>query len=143
MPSSSLSILALTLKAALLASVCCAAEPAASPVASPPIELFPTDARRWSQNAAAIVQTDLSQAVPASALIEGVRQKGKWKLLPYATAEWEGWALSCYAGTGAPAVSVPVKAKGWHAIYLGLATTSNAIVPTVNIRWPSGPLRKR
>ncbi len=132
MPSSSHSILALTLKTALIASVCCAAEPAASLVASPPTDLFPTDARRWSQNAAAIVQTDLSQAAPASALIKGVRQKGKWKLLPYATADREGWALSCYAGTGAPAVSVPMKAQGWHAIYLGLATTSNAIVPTAN-----------
>ena len=105
---------------------------AAEAVTKPPADLFPTDARRWLQNPSAIMMTDLSQAEPASALIKGLRQKGKWKALPYATAEWEGWALSCFSGTGAPQVSVPLRVKGWHAIYIGLATTSNPIVPTAN-----------
>jgi hypothetical protein len=87
-------------------------------------ELFATDSRRWSQSAAATVYRDLSQCAPPSALITGLRQKGKWKMIPCATAEWTGTALSIYSATNPPPVRLALPERGWHAIYLGLATTS-------------------
>ena len=45
--------------------------------------------------------------------------------MPYATADFKGWALSAYAATAAPVVRVPLKAHGWHAVYLGISTVSN------------------
>ncbi len=89
-----------------------------------PAELLPTDSRRWSQAGAGVVITDLSTVEPAKALTKGLRQKAMWKLLPFATAEMQGWALSCYSGTGAPLVRVPLAPRGWHAIYVGMATVS-------------------
>jgi hypothetical protein len=111
----------------LCASLCAAAEPKAKGKAATPAattELFPTDSRQWSQAKTAIVLSDLSQAEPASSLIKGQREKGKWKTIPFATADMKGWALSCYAYTGAPIVSLPLKDKGWHAVYVGASTVS-------------------
>ena len=93
---------------------------AVKPAATAPPELLPADSRRWTRAGDAVVLADLSRAEPASALITGKREKGKWKLLPFSTADMEGRALSCYSGTGAPKVSVPLAARGWHSIYVGI-----------------------
>jgi hypothetical protein len=87
-------------------------------------DLFPNDSRRWSLASGAEVLTDFSKAEPATALITAKREKGKWKLIPFATADWKGLALSAYGGTAPPPVRLPLSARGWHAIYIGLATTS-------------------
>lgn len=68
--------------------------------------------------------TDLSKVEPASALITGKREKGKWKMIPFTTAELTGTALSIYSGTNPPVVRLPLSQRGWHAVYIGLATTS-------------------
>ena len=96
---------------------------AADPKAASP-EFFSHDSRRWSQTSKGVVLTDLSKAEPASALIEGKRQKGKWKLIPFATADMTGTALSIYGATKPPMVRLPLAERGWHAVYVGLATTS-------------------
>lgn len=87
-------------------------------------EYFKQDSRSFSQSASAIVHHDLSKAEPASALITGRRQKGRWKQIPFETAEWKGTALSIYGATNPPTVRLPLAERGWHAIYVGLATTS-------------------
>jgi hypothetical protein len=112
----------------LLTSLCLGAE---QPVVNPP-EYFPTDSRRWTQQSTATVLTDLSQVEPATALTRGQREKGKWKVLPFSTAAMQGWALSCYAGTGAPPVRLPLAARGWHAIYVGLSTVSTGFKEAKN-----------
>lgn len=71
-----------------------------------------------------MVITDLSKMEPASALITGKRQKGKWKMVPFATADMKGTALSIYSATNPPVVKLPLAERGWHAVYVGLATTS-------------------
>ena len=109
-----------------------AAEKAAAPVVSAPPELHPTDSRRWSRAADAVVLTNLSEVEPASALVTGQRAKGKWKVLLFATAELTGSALSCYSGTGAPEVSLPLAARGWHAVYIGLSTVSTGFKEAKN-----------
>ncbi len=95
-------------------------------------EMLPADSRRWSHVSEAVVLADLSKAEPASALVTGKREKGKWKLLPFETAEMKGAALSCYSGTGAPKVSVPLAARGWHAIYVGMSTVSTGFKEAKN-----------
>lgn len=87
-------------------------------------ERLPHDSRNLSQFANSILLTELSNAEPAATLTLGKRQKGKWKVLPWSTAEMKGTALSCYSATNPPTVKIPLPARGWHAIYLGICTTS-------------------
>lgn len=99
----------------LLASLCFHAKAA---------DYLPHDSRALSQNARAVVLTDLSKMQPAAALITGKRQKGKWKMIPFTTAELKGTALSVYSATNPPLIKLPLEQKGWHGVYIGLATTS-------------------
>lgn len=102
------------------------------PVAPTSVEMMPTDARRWSQHGKAVMLTDLSQVTPGTALTKGMREKGKWKVIPFATAEMKGWALSTYAFTKAPVVDLPLHAKGWHAVYLGVSSVSTGFRESKN-----------
>lgn len=106
----------------ILTSVVCVAL-ATRAIASPE-EYLQNDSRRLSKASAAIILTDLSKMEPAAALITGKRQKGKWKMIPFTTAELKGTALSIYSATNPPVVSLPLAQRGWHGIYIGLATTS-------------------
>lgn len=91
---------------------------------NPTPDLFPNDSRGWSRVSQAVVLTDFAKAAPASALITGKREKGKWKLIPFATSDMKGLALSAYGGTAPPVVRLPLEPRGWHAVYVGLSTTS-------------------
>ena len=123
--SCTLGVILLAAVFSLSPSVALQAAAKATPVAGQPsTELFPRDSRRWSRVGEAVILTDLSKVQPASALTTGRREKGKWKVIPYATADLKGMALSAYAYTAPQAVSLPVEARGWHAVYVGLATTS-------------------
>lgn len=101
-----------------------AAEPPATSGTSAPIEFFPTDSRNWSRTADSVLLTDFSKAEPASALIMGHREKGKWRLIPFSTKDAQGTALSIYSQTSPPVVNLPLAARNWHAVYIGLATVS-------------------
>ncbi len=98
--------------------------PAAKPATAAQTEFFPSDSRWWSRAKDAVLLADFSKAEPASALVTGPREKGKWKVIPFATADLAGSALSCYAITAPAPVRLPLAARGWHAVYVGLATTS-------------------
>ncbi len=87
-------------------------------------EYYKNDSRTFAQADRATVHDDLAKMQPASALITGKRQKGKWKMIPFATADLKGMALSIYSATNPPPVRLPLAERGWHAVYLGLATTS-------------------
>jgi hypothetical protein len=110
--------------AALFIGLGFAAEPIVEAPNAHPVELLPTDSRRWSQSESAVILSDLSKAEPAAALTKGRREKGRWKVLPYATADSQGWALSTYSLTEAPVVRLPLEQRGWYAIYVGVATMS-------------------
>lgn len=105
----------------VLATCVLFAFPTGSPGAD---DLFRHDSRRWSRAGEAVVHTDLAKVEPASALVSGRREKGKWKTLPFATAELEGTALSIYSATNPAPVRLALSERGPHAVYLGLATTS-------------------
>ncbi|MEK6257873.1 MAG: hypothetical protein AABP62_04555 [Planctomycetota bacterium] len=109
--------------AVLLGCFChhAAADDTSTPAAP---EYFSTDSRRWSRVDEAVMLTDFSKAEPATALVTGKREKGKWKLIPWASAESQGTALSAYSQTNPAVVRLPLAARGWHAVYVGLATVS-------------------
>ena len=102
---------------ALLTAVPCAGQ-------SPCPSLFPTDSRVWSRAGEARIVSDLSRVQPASAVTADRREKGKWKVLSYATEDWQGQALSVFRSTEAPTVRLPLEARGWHAVYVGVCTVS-------------------
>lgn len=66
-----------------------------------------------------ILITDLSLCTPEAAL-SNQRNPGCWKVLPYATPGFSGKCLWALNRTGAAELTLPLNARGWHAIYLGL-----------------------
>lgn len=88
---------------------------------------LPDDARQWSGHAKSLILADLSRAQPAAALTGGARKPGTWKVVDYAVGQLRGNALSVFAETGAPKVSVKLGREGTFAIYIGLVTTSNGL----------------
>ena len=97
---------------------------AAEPATKLNAEMLLNDSRLWSQSGSAIVLKDFSKVEPASAITNGRREKAKWKVIPFATADFEGSALSTYAFTDVLTISLPLPAHGWHAISLGISTVS-------------------
>ena len=104
-----------------------AAEPKASVTSQPPAELFPTDSRRWSRASEAKLVTDLSKAQPAAALTTGPREKGKWKVLPFAAGDIKGHALSTFRASESADVRIPLDTAGWHAVHVGVCTVSGGL----------------
>ncbi|MBM3500728.1 MAG: hypothetical protein FJX74_18880 [Armatimonadetes bacterium] len=78
------------------------------------------DAGTWERAGEAMLISDLSVCTPKDALSPR-RERGRWKVLDYATAAFQGRCLSALPDTAAPPVTLPLEAAGWHAVYLGLA----------------------
>ncbi|MDQ3625419.1 MAG: hypothetical protein M3463_23575 [Verrucomicrobiota bacterium] len=91
------------------------------------LQWLPNDARQWARYDRSILVTDLRQATPASALTQGKREKGKWKVLPFETADFKGYALSIYGRTEPAPVRLPLTVSGWHAVYVGVCTVSGGL----------------
>jgi hypothetical protein len=83
----------------------------------------------WTRASQAVVLTDMNQCAPASALSPRLK-KGCWKVLPYETTSGLKGTMA-WAGpeADAPELTLPLKVKGWHAVFVGLFSTSE--VPTV------------
>jgi hypothetical protein len=85
-----------------------------------PVRPYPgVDAAAWERADEAVLIRDLSVCRPKDALSDR-RRRGRWKVLEYATAGFEGKCLAALPDTGAPPVTLPLGVAGWHAIYLGL-----------------------
>lgn len=143
-----LALVALMMIAMLFTGRGAAAEPAAAVKEPDPTraELLPTDSRRWRRSREAVILSDLSKVEPATALTKGRREKGRWKVIPFATADSQGWALSAYSFTGAPLVTLPIEQRGWHAIYVGVATVSTGFKEAKNglrVKLSDEPVFKR
>ncbi len=79
------------------------------------------EADRWEKSKEAIMFSDMTKVVPKTALTEDVRRKRQWKVLDYETVDGlKGKSIACTPDTGAPAVTLPLNAKGWYAVYVGL-----------------------
>jgi len=62
--------------------------------------------------------SDLSQCLPASALVK-TRQQSKWQLIDYQTDTVNGTMVVAGSYIDAPQLTLPLRAKGWHAVYVG------------------------
>ena len=79
------------------------------------------EADKWERSKEAIILSDMTKVEPKSALTFDVRRKRQWKVLDYETKDGlKGNSISCTPDTGAPAVRLPLNAKGWYAVYVGL-----------------------
>lgn len=76
---------------------------------------------KWERSKEAIILSDMTKVTPGSALTYDIRRKRQWKVLDYETKDGlKGNSISCTPDTGAPAVTLPLNAKGWYAVYVGL-----------------------
>lgn len=98
-------------------STCQSAAQASENVKSPPVGMA---AAAWQRAGDAILISDLSVCTPRSALVDH-RAHGKWKVLEYETPSFAGRCVAAGPLTDAPPLTLPVKVRGWHAVYLGLA----------------------
>ncbi len=80
----------------------------------------------WMNASKAVVISDMTRCTPSSALSPNVG-KGRWKILPYVLRGGQRGKMVC-AGqeTGAPPLRLPLGASGWHAIFVGVFSTSEA-----------------
>lgn len=67
----------------------------------------------------AIIISDMSRCTPKAALSD-TTQPGKWRLLPYQTADIKGVMIAAGSFINAPEVTLSPKVTGWHAVYLGV-----------------------
>lgn len=98
--------------AAYLAASCPSARPAAESA-----RVLPPDTGR-----PIILHADLSRCLPASALSRTF-EKGRWQLIDYATAEFEGTMVSALPEDACGELQLPLGATGPHKIYLGINYT--------------------
>jgi hypothetical protein len=77
-------------------------------------------ASAWSNGSTAVVLSDMGKCSPTSALSPRLAKK-HWKLIPYETVEGISGKLAwaCFDAS-APALSLPLDTRGWHAIYVGI-----------------------
>lgn len=81
--------------------------------------LFESD--QWQRSAEATIISDMSEVTPDSALTFDVRRKRRWKVLEYETKDGlKGKCISSLPDTGAPEVTLPLNARGWYAVYIGM-----------------------
>ena len=65
-----------------------------------------------------ITVSDMSHCTPSTALSRQRRQ-AKWQLIPYEAEGISGTMIGAASFIDAPDVTLPLKATGWHAIYVG------------------------
>ncbi|MBI3922684.1 MAG: hypothetical protein HY318_14780 [Armatimonadetes bacterium] len=80
-------------------------------------------AMEWANGLNPVVLSDMGQCTPASALAPHAR-RGHWRLIDYEGGGWKGRMVWASEETAAPPLTLPLQARGWHAIYLGLADPS-------------------
>lgn len=65
--------------------------------------------------------SDLSTCKPKKALSRTFAED-KWRIMPYSADSVDGKMVSAMSFVDAPAITVPVDVKGWHAVYIGIWT---------------------
>ncbi|PKO18183.1 MAG: hypothetical protein CVU38_21615, partial [Chloroflexi bacterium HGW-Chloroflexi-1] len=82
--------------------------------------------------------TDMSQCQPGAAL-SAQAQRGRWQLASYKTDEVSGAMVLARTETGAPEITLPLQARGWHAIYLGFMGDTWAGRPLLRVKLSGDP----
>jgi hypothetical protein len=85
-----------------------------------------SSARNWARAAEFVLLTDMTAGLPASAFSPHFHH-GRWKAIPYETVDrMAGTMIWASPLTDAPEVRIPLDVTGWHAIFIGLFSTSEA-----------------
>ena len=80
-------------------------------------------ARKWANVSKARLLMDMSLCHPASALTPQART-GHWQVVPYELVDGkQGKLLWAAMEQNAPEIRLPLGAKGWHAIFVGIYAT--------------------
>ena len=79
------------------------------------IDLF---ADRWLHGTPTYL-TAMERCSPSTALAPDAR-RGRWRVLPYRSQRLSGNAIAAGQETQAPPVTLPLPARGWHAVSIGV-----------------------
>ncbi len=71
-----------------------------------------------------IYLADLDRCAPADAW-SSEAAPGRWRRLPYETADFKGAMMTAGPETRAPRLTYPLRAEGWHAISIGIHATGH------------------
>jgi len=83
-------------------------------------------ASQWDRASDEVVLADMTGCLPAAALSPTLKH-GHWKTIPYETIEgMVGSMIWASPLTDAPEVRLPLGVTGWHAIFAGIFSTSEA-----------------
>ena len=81
-------------------------------------------ALEWAHSGKATVLRDMGKVEPTSALTQRAK-RNRWKLVPYEIGNHEGRMIWASDETHAPEVKLPLNARGWHAVFVGIASPSS------------------
>jgi len=106
-------------------------------LAAPPVRsgAFATE---WSNGIRPAVITDMGLCAPRNAL-SSKAEKGCWQLVDYETDSMKGRMLWASEEAEAAPLTLPLNTKGWHAIFVGLATSSSIFESHALLRLTSDP----
>lgn len=101
-----------------------------------------TNSSAWANEARAIWMTDMTRCSPSSALASTMK-RGHWKTYPYElTTKQKGTLVWTSANAKAPALHLPLGAKGWYAIFVGLFSGANASTAWIKLNTDVAPLER-
>lgn len=81
-------------------------------------------ASAWANASKAVVISDMSKCVPASAFSKKLKMN-HWKVIPYELVDGRsGKIIWASVEACAPALKLPLGVKGWYAIFVGFYSTS-------------------
>lgn len=81
-------------------------------------------ALEWQNGSSPSVLTDMGLCTPAAALSPAAA-KGAWQLFGYEAGGMKGRMIWASDEAGAPPLTLPLNASGWHAVFVGLADPSS------------------
>jgi hypothetical protein len=81
-------------------------------------------ATEWANGLRPAVITDMGLCAPGSSLSPRA-EKGRWQLIDYETGSMKGRMIWASEEADAAPLSLPLNVKGWHAIFVGLASSSS------------------
>jgi len=92
-------------------------------LATPPVRSG-AFASEWANGLRPAVITDMGLCAPSKSL-SSKAEKGCWQIIDYETGSMKGRMLWASEEAEAAPLAIPLNTNGWHAIFVGLATSSS------------------
>ena len=81
-------------------------------------------ATEWHNGYTPVTLPDMGRCSPAASL-SATAAKGRWQLFDYEAGGIKGRMIWASDEANAPALTLPLNAQGWHAVFVGLADPSS------------------